>query len=347
MTPNILFLVPIAFLSYSLTAADKPVYTEVEDGKGLLQALARLTAAGGTIVLRPGTYRLEQPLRVRHHHTNLRGSGWNTVLQRVGEGDALVFEDVSFCTVRDLLVNGDTSATKGSGIVFRGQCSSNTVDFCRISNFAESGVLFDGAPQRPQSSNTVSRCHFIDNAGDQLRSVANNDFYIVQNQFGAHQRTKERAPRSGVALWPSSAGTYAMNYHWGNQVALRMGPGSHFNRFENNRFEESRRQGVLIGAPGAGACYLNIFTGNTFHTNSQEQSGKWPAVEVYGASDGTFTSNQVFSWDSASILHQHSLVLHRGCAHWIVKDNILRHNVGAAVVFDMADGHIVKDNISE
>jgi len=278
---------------------------------------------------------------------NLKGSGWNTVLQRVGEGDAIALESVSFCSVRELLINGDPSSKKGSGIVFRGQCSSDTVDFCRMSGFADCGVLFEGDPKRPQSSNTVSRCHFIDNVGDQLRSVANNDFYIVQNQFGAHQRTGERAPRSGAALWPSSAGTYAMNYHWGNQVALRVGPGSHFNRFENNRFEESRQQGVVIGAPGSESCWLSIFTGNTIHTNSQGQSGKWPAMEAYGASDCTFTSNQVFSWNSAAVLHEHSLVLHKGCTHWIVKDNILRHNAGAAIVYDPADGHIIKDNLGE
>jgi hypothetical protein len=322
-------------------------FTVVAKSADLVKAFARIGPEGATIVLRPGAYRITAPLVIRGSHVNIQGAGWNTTIQRIGAGDALVFKDAGFCTVRDLLINGDASARSGNGIAFRGQSSSCTVDFCRISNFAESGVSFEGDAKRPQSSNTVSRCHFIDNGGDQLRSVSNNDFYILQNQFGAHTRTGARAPRSGTALWPSSAGSYSLNYHWGNRVALRVGPGSHFNRFENNRFEQSRETGVLIGEANAAGCYLNILTGNTFHTNSEEKSGAWPAVEAHGACETTFTSNQVFSWDSATVRHRHSLVLGAGCRNWIVKDNVFRHNVERAIVFDEKAEHIVKDNIGE
>ena len=340
------YLVPALALQAS-AAARAPAFSVVSDVRSLVRAVNRVEPAGATIVLRPGVYRVTAPLVVRRSHVNIVGSGWNTVIQRVGDGDALVFEDVGFCTVRDLLINGDASAKSGSGIVFRGQSSSCTVDFCRISGFAESGVLFAGDPKRPQSSNTVSRCHFMDNGGDQLRSVANNDFYILQNQFGAHARSGSRAPRSGTALWPSSAGSYSLNYHWGNRVALRVGPGSRFNRFENNRFEQSRETGVIIGAPGEADCSLNIWTGNTFHTNSEEKSGEWPAIAAFGACDTTFTLNQVFSWDSAVVKHRHSLVLGKGCRNWIVKDNVFRHNVERAVVYDDKAEHVIKDNLGE
>ncbi len=336
-----------AVTSVGTHAAAAPSFLFVSDARALVRAVGRIGPAGATIALRPGVYRISAPLTIRRSHVNIRGEGWNTTIQRIGSGDALVFEDSGFCTVRDLLINGDASAESGNGIVFRGQSSSCTVDFCRISNFAESGVLFDGDSKRPQSSNTVSRCHFIDNGGDQLRSVSNNDFYILQNQFGAHSRSGARAPRSGTALWPSSAGSYSLNYHWGNRVALRVGPGSHFNRFENNRFEQSKETGVVIGQSGGAGCYLNIWTGNTFHTNSEERSGAWPAVEAYGASDTTFTSNQVFSWDSASVRHRNSLVIGPGCRNWIVKDNVFRHNTERAIVYDENAQHIVKDNLGE
>lgn len=324
-----------------------PKYIVATNAPALVRALNSVGPAGATILLRPGVYRITAPLRVARSHVNLQGSGWNTVIQRIGSGDALIFEDAGFCTIRDLLINGDGSAAQGNGIVFRGQSSSCTVDFCRISNFAESGVLFDGDAKRPQSSNTVSRCHFIDNGGDQLRSVSNNDYFITHNQFGAHSRSGARAPRSGSALWPSSAGTYTMNYHWGNRVALRIGPGSHFNRFENNRFEQSRETGVIVGAPDAPGCYLNIITGNTFHTNSEERSGQWSAIEAFGASDITFTSNQVFSWDSGTVKHRHSLALGKGCRNWIVTNNVFRHNAMGAIVHEADSGHIIKDNLGD
>jgi len=342
-----MFVLVMAHLAWASAATPGSAYVTVSDARALTRAVERIGPTGATVVLRPGIYRLAAPLRIRSAHVNIVGAGWNTAIQRVGDGDAIEFTDCSFCTVRDLLINGDASAAKGNGIAFRGRCSSNAVDFCRISNFPEAGVLFDGEPKLPQSSNTVSRCHFIDNGGDQLRSVCNNDFFILQNQFGAHTRTGQRAPRSGAAFRPSSAGTYSMNYHWGNRVALRVGPGSHFNRIENNRFEQSREVGLLLGEKAAQGCYLNIISGNTFHTNSEEKSGAWPAIEAYGAADVTFTSNQVFSWDSATTKHRHCLVLGDGCRSWIVKDNILRHSTEKPILYDAAAGHVVKDNLTD
>ena len=326
-----------------------PPHAEVSDAAGLIRAAAKMGEHGGTIRLRPGVYVLTAPLRFsRAHHVNLVGDGWDTALQTRGAIDAIVFDDCSFCTVRHLLVNGDEAAPAGSGILFRGQCSSCTVDFCRLSSFAQSGVRFEGEAASPQSSNVVSRCHLIDNGGDQLYSRYNNDFHILNNQFGAHRRQKERAPRSGACLDRSSAGNYSGNFHWGNRVALRMSPGCNFNRIENNRFEESREQGILMGDPSrAAGLYLNILTGNTIHTNSQDSPGKFAAVEAYGACDVTFCANQVFSWDSARFRHRASLDLGRGCKTWIVTGNHFRHHAVRAILYDPGAGHVFGQNIDE
>jgi len=289
-------------------------------------------------------YELDRPLTFRKaNQTRIAGSGWNTVLRRKGDGNAIEILDSGFVEVKDLLIEGGPDAKTGSGILFRG-ASSCTVDFCRIDGFAESGVRFEGDPKGPMSSNTVSRCHFIGNRQDQLYSYANNDFYILQNQFGTHRGT----PLTGCRLDHSSAGTYSLNYHWGNVNALRLGPASHFNRIQNNRFEESREAGLVIGeSKGGGGCVFNIISGNTFHTNSKGAPGKFPAVEAYDAAETTFTGNQMFSWDSDSTKHSSSLVLGRGCANWIVTGNILKHNTGKALVYDPAAGHIVKDSLTQ
>lgn len=326
-----------------------PGYWNVASAPELIQAAAAMPTVGGTIVLRPGAYVLDAPLRFsKTNHVNLIGSGWDTTIQRRGAGDAIVFADCSFCVVRDLLINGDIGAAEGSGIVYHGQSGSCTVTSCRISSFAESAVRYDGDPKVPQSSNSVRDCQLIDNGGDQIASHYNNDFYIEGNQFGAHGRSGAGAPRTGALLDHSAAGTYTRNYHWGNRVALRVGAGSHFNRIENNRFEQSRETGILIGDPaGREGVYLCILLGNTIHTNSEGTPGAFPAVEAHHAHDFTFCANQAFSWDSATVKHSSALVLGAGCDGWIVKDNILRHCKGPALVYDDKSGHIVKDNITD
>ncbi len=323
---------------------DGPGLYNVSTTAELVEAVNKVSANGGTVSLAPGNYEIDQTLTIAGKNAvNLRGTGWDTAIRKKGAGDAIFFDRSHFCAVRDLLIVGDGSAATGSGIVFR-DCSSCRVDSCRVCEFAVSGVRFEGNPKSPMSSNTVSNCHFIGNRADQLYSFNNNDFYIIGNQFGTHGKT----PRTGCRLDHSSAGTYSMNYHWGNVNALRLGPGANFNRIENNRFENSRETGVIIGDPEKGdGSSFNIITGNTIHTNSEDKPGEFPAMVAYDAHQTTFCQNQVFSWDSNSVKHKHSLVLGRNCFNWIVKDNNFRHNTGKALVCDENAGHIVKDNLMD
>lgn len=338
-----LWIVVLSLLLPGGALAMTPALFEARNTEQLLAAVAKLEREGGTIRLHPGEYLLKRSLHFKQKsRIHLIGSGWNTTLRMTGKGDALIFEDCGFCVVRDLMVVGGAEAS--SGIVFRGKfSSSNTVDFCRIADFPVSGIRFEGDPESPLSSNTVSRCHLIGNLQDQLYSLNNNDFYILQNQFGTHGRF----PMTGAKLIRSSAGTYSLNYHWGNEVAFYMGEGSHFNRISSNRFENARKEAVILGGDAPYACMLTIFHGNTVHTSSESEPGRYAAVSARNVVDMTFTSNQVFSWDSARIKHRSSLVLEKGCRNWIIKDNIFRHNVERSLVCEEDQGHIVRDNNSD
>lgn len=324
-----------------------PIFAQVSNTAGLLDAVSRLDWTGGTVVLAPGTYEIRDPIVIKQSNVYIVGSGWNTVIKRIGEGDAIVFSGSLWCCgVKNLTIEGDLTAKTGSGIVFRdGEWSGIcVVDYCQIKFFGESGVKFDGNLKKPFSSNTVSNCWFTDNLGDQLSSVNNNDFYITGNQFGAGG---QRTPRTGALLMNSSAGTYTMNYHWGNTVGLRLGPGANFNRIENNRIEQSKESGVVIGSETPGTWNMfNIITGNTIHTNSETNSGKFSAVVAYDTYETTFCANQLLSWSSENVKHKNGLVLVR-CKNWIIKDNIFRHHSEKAIIYSKKDGHIVKDNLMD
>lgn len=337
-------LLAVALAQTSGVCAEKtgPKLWEVKTAAQLIAAVAKVAKDGGTVRLAPGEYVITQPIVIKGgNYFNIVGSGWDAAIRMAGKGDAFVFEDCGHCSIKDLGINGGKDA--GSGMVFKGYSSSDTVDSCRIVGFPVSGIRFEGDEKNGQSTNTVSRCHFINNAQDQLYSFYNNDFYILQNQFGAHGMIC----KTGARLEHSSAGTYSMNYHWENEVAFRLGPGSNFNRIENNRFENSRKEGVIIGDAAGWSCVFNIFSGNTVHTNSESESGKYAAVTAVNASSITFTSNQIFSWNSKDYKHSSSLVIGPACQNWIVKDNMFNHNTGKPLVYEEGQGHIVKDNITD
>jgi hypothetical protein len=329
-------------------AAAKSRVWKVSDSAGLMAAAREIGSDGGLISIEPGEYELSEALVFRAKSSvNMEGSGWSTIIKRKGSGDTIVFEGSCWnCRVYGLTLQGNKDARTGSGIVFRkGEWSGIcVVDYCHIDGFPESGIRFDGDPKKPLSSNTVRKCWLANNRGDQLHSYYNNDFYFVENQFGAGGGCY---PRTGARLDHSSAGTYTLNYHWGNVVALRLGPGANFNRVENNRFEQSRETGILMGESKGDGCQLNIITGNTIHTNSEGNSGRFNAVEAHNTLATTFTSNQIFSWDSNTCKAKSGVVFADNCRQWIVKDNIIRHCTDKPIVYGAEDGHIVKDNILE
>lgn len=349
---RIMFRVMVLMIAGCMVAcgaeAAKAGVWKVSNTAALLAAVREIGAQGGLITLEPGDYQISETLLFKaKSNVNIVGSGWSTVIKRKGPGDAIVFDGSCWnCRVHALKLQGDKDARTGSGIVFRkGEWSGIcVVDYCHVDSFAENGVRYEGNPRKPLSSNTLSKCWLTNNRGDQLHSYYNNDFYITENQFGAGSGCH---PRTGARLDHSSAGTYTLNYHWGNVVALKLGPGANFNRIQNNRFEQSRETGLLIGDAKGDACQLNIITGNTIHTNSEGDSGHFNAVEAHNTLATTFTANQVFSWNSTACKAKSGVVFADNCRQWIVKDNIIRHCTEKPIIYGSEDGHIVKDNMLE
>ena len=109
-----------------------------------LDAIANMPRSGGTIFLDSGSYIIHRTIEIRaKNFVNIVGTGWDTQIVCVAAMVThLKFIDASFCTVRNLLLQADESATAGSAICYQGQCSSGTINSCRIVNFcAERRVL--------------------------------------------------------------------------------------------------------------------------------------------------------------------------------------------------------------
>lgn len=61
---------------------------------------------------------------------------------------------------------------------------------------------------------------------------------------------------------------------------MTLGPGSDYNRIENNRFREIRTNGIIIGNPSEPDQWnrFNTITGNMIHTNSAGNMRQYDAV---------------------------------------------------------------------
>lgn len=344
-----LLLIIFSLLGTLVYAADevKAFYREVSTSEELYAAVKAIPSGeykGANIKIRPGVYEIREPLYMKDvNMINIEGSGWNTQLKKIGDGDLMVLDGVCWNNaITNLMFEGDLNSKNGSGLVVKnGKWSGITsIEKCNFIRFPESGVKIEGIKDTPVSSYIIKSCWFTDNRGNQLHFINSNDFFILENNFG-------RGGKAGCLLENSSAGTYSMNYHWDNKNALRLTNNCHFNRIENNRFEESYETGVIFGEKGNnnGTVSLNIFTGNTVHSNSKNNYGKFNAIEMYNTVDLTFTNNQVFSWNNQDSSVKSCLVMDNTCSGFVIKDNIFKHHVAEALIYPQKAGCIVKDNL--
>ena len=340
-----LYVLALLLSGANASGAEKPGSGRlwaVSDNSQLLAAIRAVQQEAGTIQLAPGTYSLSETVVIGDaSRINIMGSGWNTVLEKLGSGDLLVLSNVSLSTIRNIRLQAGGRATTGTGIVFQGNSSSDLVDYVRVEGFSECGIEFQGSREKQMSSHTVRDCHFLNNRKYQLHLLFSNDFFISGNQFGCHGGKR---PLAGTYLENASAGTYDRNYHWDNEVAFRMEK-SRYNRIENNRFEESSQSNMILGSPNdTEKCIYTIIIGNTIHSNSKGNSGKYSAVVAWNCEYTTFCLNQIFTWGKDQA--RHCLEVNDGCANWIIKDNVLRSNQEKpALKYSPSAGHIVKDNM--
>ena len=109
-----LLVFPAAFWGASLISATKPAVITLLPGVTsveIQQALDRLPASGGEVVLPPGTFEVSQPIVLQRDHQSLRGSGDATVLHLADGANCPVIilgEPINHPqrTVKDLRVSG-------------------------------------------------------------------------------------------------------------------------------------------------------------------------------------------------------------------------------------------------
>jgi hypothetical protein len=303
-------------------ANDAPAFQAALDAAagatGLAPGVYRTAAAA--LRVPTGAYRFGSALQVTQIH-GLRvvgdGSGCTT-LQADFDGNLLTFQECSFCAFEKLAVQ-HVNARTGAGVAFQGVGGSNLVDRCLFANNTTNGLSFAGTASVASSSNRCMRSLFLANGTHQLLFQYSNDGEVTDCAFG-----NATAPysTSGCYLQHASAGSYTGCEHWGNVNALVM-EDCHYVRVSNNRFEESRRAGVVTN----GSTHCN-FSDNLLHTNSQSATGTYAALELHDTQWWNISGNHFLSWDADAYRHSNSVACSADCDRLLITTNVSRHNAG-------------------
>lgn len=310
-------------------------YWEVKDASGLIAAVSQLGWSGGKILVKNGDYQITDELVLNAKNTLIiEGSGWDASITKVGSGNLFKLINSGYVVIRNLELKS-SQAESGSAI-FMQDSSNCTIESCRITDFPDSGVYSTGHT----SGNKIQDCTFMRNKKSQIYGNVMNDFFILNNIIGSDDSGV--VPQFGIELDHSSAGTVSGNSVSSNNVGLKNGPGSSFNRIENNRFCLNKYQGILLGDIAGDWNGYNLITANIVQSNSQAQSGNYSAVEAHNSSQITFTDNQIYSWDASTV--KYCVDINDGCSGWLIKKNILR-NFATTQIYGTAGNNIIKENL--
>jgi hypothetical protein len=270
-----------------------------------------------------GQYKVGATLTLANiHGLRITGEGRHhvTLLGSTDDTNVLEFTKCSFFDVSGIGVQHGWGTT-GGGIAFLGTGGSNSVDGCYFANCTTHALSFVGdVGVTASSGNRTTRCLFLANpASSHLLYRWSNDFEIHDNAYAGVVGVTE----VGCYIQNSSAGTYTNNEHWDNQINLAL-EDVHYSRFVDNRLEMARWNAVTV----VGSTHCS-FSDNMLHTNGQEATGTYSAVNLIDAQFWNVADNHFFTWDAGTYKHRCSLYADAACDFLNIHGNLSRFNAGA------------------
>jgi polygalacturonase len=222
------------------------------------QALDRLPAAGGTVVLAPGVYEIDRPLRLDRNGLALRGDGEATVLRLADQADCpvvilgpvkwqatAVVHDLSLA---DLVIDGNRSH----------QLMEGWVNPANNSGIQNNGVMIQSASNVTVSEVVAAHCRsggLVTANG--VRHLTVSDFTAYDNQYdGLACYETEDSVFTRLDLHDNRAAGISLDLDFdhnvisdatlaGNDLGIFMRQSSN-NQFSNVVISQSRHDGVFM-----------------------------------------------------------------------------------------------------
>lgn len=330
---------------------DNVWFRKVTNVVELEKAVQELPESGGTIYIAAGIYRLRGTLSIKDKsNVTIIGSGLSSFLRGADDVDLISFEgECNNCYVGNVNVMPDKATpwslvdmTKGSGVAFRGTGTGFSVDYCIIDNWPVSCIRIEGNPENTIKNVTITGNWIIRGKETQLYMTNCRDFNVSDNQYG--YTFNDKLP-IGAYFAHCSDGLYELNYHWGNKIGLWFDHDCSDIKILENRSEQSRVNGMLLGTPEGGLPNRRILIeGNTFHTNPELDPGTAANVAAFNTSDVKFVSNQIYTWwDQRK--SSNGIELDDYSKNWELDSNYIRDFLQEAVKYNKKNNIKFKNNV--
>ena len=265
-----------------------PAPPEEQLGKSLQEAV-RTAFPGKKIVLKPGVYRLAEPLKITTSLSIVGAGADQTFLQAECAGAAIQFNADGQFTLQDLTV--ERLVQKPGGLL-EARSGVVSIQNCRFRGAIDAPALLLAGTVRGR----IAHCHVINNQGDGIRCTDKAAPTLEEN-------TCENNEFHGIEYVGDAGGTARKNICRGNKV-----DGIHIRNtaaptLEENTCENNGEDGIYYGGDAGGTARNNICRGNGD-----------PGIRIYG------TVRRVWIYDNLCEQNQYGIQI--GASAWDWKGDV-------------------------
>ncbi|MEA1998142.1 MAG: right-handed parallel beta-helix repeat-containing protein [Euryarchaeota archaeon] len=307
------------------------VCTGTDDQGEIMEAIGDLPANGGSIVLLEGAYTIDannDPIKINTvDNVTIQGQGKGTkiCLDTGVSSNIIEVVNASGVTIKDLCVDGTTTAASGGvgiyqcGVLFDTVTYSNIIDVSAISNKMHGLHIYDSSLRIE-----VSGCECTDNTEAGILLNTSEDIIVGANTCYSNDT-------DGVQLHASTNSTVVGNNCSGNlNSGIYLDAASNYNTINGNTCGSNTMNGIYLYN-----YVLNItVTGNTCYNNTL---------------DGIFASSNILyctiSGNTCRGNGRHGVQLSTACNDNSILGNACTSNTAANISLNSCSRNVVDGNM--
>jgi len=235
----------------------------IDDDETIQEALDDLPAGGGSVILLEGTYELSN-LIYTHDYTQIKGQGYSTVLQTIGNHRVISIATDDGVIIQDLKIVGSGAGHAANDGIYITASNNVTVHNVRCEDCGGNGIEVTGVSDNITLTNNFQISN--ENHGIYAHGTSRNIIFS-----GNHSKENGGI---GIYLYTSTAGS-----------------------FVNNVVEDNVNHGILLYSSSDNTVCNNVVMGN-----DSGDTGTWDGIIVDHDSDNnTIVGNRCGENDNAEI----------------------------------------------
>ncbi len=225
----------------------------------------------------------------------------------------------NFGTIDGMLFAPTGVLASSTGMLFNNGAGNIEVRRCFFQLWSLTAMNHLGVVGNQMSGHKIYDCYFLQNANasgkGQVDMTYNNDFFIMNNQFGIINTGTYGFPSYGIQANNTSNGSYISNFIWQCQVGANFSS-CKYDRLLSNRFEQCNQEGAIFTSMTASLIQCNWFNNNGIQTLNT-----YNHMRMISCTSMLVEGNSFWDWSGGTNSCKYALSVETNAIRCTIKNN--------------------------